>query len=216
MKKFLYFTSFIILIFISYILINNKISNNIYDSIVYIETTTQDSINNGTGFVYEINDNSAYILTNYHVIEDSYEIYIYNKNKVKTKAKIVKYDAYNDIALLEIDKDLNLKKINIGDSSKVNNTDEIYIIGNPMGKNNFATKTSGIIIDKSDSLYHLYDFNAIKVSAKTDFGSSGSPLLDKDNKVIGIIFLKNKDSNESYAIPINYIIEFLKDIEGAN
>ena len=53
--------------------------DKVYDSVVYIESLKNgNTIGSGSGFVYKKDDNSGYILTNYHVIDGCDEVYITN------------------------------------------------------------------------------------------------------------------------------------------
>ena len=192
------------------LLSNKKI--DISNSLVYIESIDEDTIKSGTGFVYKVKNNQAYILTNYHVIEQYNDIYVYNLNKQREEAKVVSYDIYKDIAVLTIDNVLNLKQLSFEDNTALNEGDKVYVVGNPSNMTNFGTITNGTIVGKADYLKELYGFNPIIVSAKTDFGSSGSPVLNEEGNVVGLIFLKNKDNDSSLFIPINDIEYILKGI----
>ena len=207
-KNILYLICFVIialLILGIYKLLNKKNSINISNSIVYIESIGEDDIISGTGFVYKKENNKNYILTNYHVIEDSRKIYVYNKNKEKIEASVFDYDMYNDIAILAINDDLGLETIEF---AKDYNTKKVYVISS--FKDKFNIITEGKIVSNVDYLNDLYDFIPVEISAKTYYGSSGSPVLNSDGKVIGMIFLRDKDdSTKSFFIPISFISDFV-------
>ena len=88
---------------------NNKYSP--FDSIVFIESISDESLKNGMGFVYEVENNKNYIVTNYHVVESSNSLYVGNIEKEKISAKLVWYDIYTDIAVLQINDELGLKEV---------------------------------------------------------------------------------------------------------
>ena len=203
-----------LLCFGTYKFINKREIKDIYNSLVYIEAINNNSIISGSGFVYNSDDNKNYIVTNYHVIEGSYTIYVYNMDKKKTKATLINYDEYNDIAVLVIDNKLGLKSVKIGNSSTIKSGDNVFVVGTPLDIKNFGTITGGNVlkIQELDSLN--LDFRAIKISAKTDFGNSGGPLLDNKGRVIGMMFLMDKTNNNiSYAIPINFVLDTAKSLE---
>ena len=92
MKKILYVVApFLVigLIIVSLFLCNKNNDINIEDSLVYVVASSNDMTSFGSGFVYKINKNKAYIITSYHVVEDYNNIYVYNKNNVKVKGKII-------------------------------------------------------------------------------------------------------------------------------
>ena len=95
------------------------------DSIVFIEAINNESVKEGMGFVYKIKDDKNYIVTNYHVVGSSNSLYVENSVNEKISAKMIWYDIYTDIAVLQINNELNLKEA-IVSSDKTNVSDEIY------------------------------------------------------------------------------------------
>lgn len=191
--------------------VKNHNNKNTYNSVVYIESYNDYQVTSGSGFTYKTNNGKNYILTAYHVIDSSDYIYIYNKQKKRAKANIVFIDEYNDIALLSIDDKLGLKDCKLGSSSKVNIGDEIYIIKTSIDSKDFIKVTKGSILSL-DSIEDIFDYDSIELSVETEFGNSGGPLLNKNNEVIGMVFLKDKDSNKSYVIPIDYITYIINQV----
>lgn len=219
MKKLLVYIGIVILILGSLItvLIFNK-KDNVYDSVVYVESIDEQSIRSGTGFVYKIEDGINYIVTSYHVIEGYSDIYVYNNDKDKVKASILNYDEYTDIAVLTINDSLGLKEISIGDSDKVKVNDKIYVVGTPLDINYINTKVEGKVtfVNKEitvDTTHGSSNLDTIEVSADVDYGNSGSPLLNSDNEVIGMVFVKEENKDISYAIPINFVFKIVRKLE---
>lgn len=222
MKKILGYIGILILILgslITVLIFNSNKLDDVKSSVVYIESIDEKTIRSGSGFVYKNYNNKNYILTNYHVIEGYTDIYIYNNNEKKEKATILKYDEYTDIAILTIEDSLNLKEINIGDSDKIKNNNKIYVVGTPLDIENINTINDGVITSKSKKLaitttHGTSNLNAIEVDAKVDYGNSGGPLLNKNNEVIGMMFVKEDSSDGlSYALPINFVMEIAHKLE---
>lgn len=216
MKKIVFYISILIIILgslITVLMFNRYSKNYINDSIVYIESIDSETIKSGSGFVYKIMDSETYIVTSYHVIENYNDIYVYNNDKDKVKADIVNYDEYTDIAVLSINNKLDLKEINIGDSDKVNDRDNIYVVGTPIDIKNINTKVSGIVFNNKKEITikttnGSSNLETIEVSANIDYGNSGGPLLNSNYEVIGMMFVKNETtSNRGYALPINFVID---------
>ena len=212
MKKKLFILLSFVLIVLVLLLNTNSIYkkfhlNNIYNSLVYVESVNDNEEKSGSGFVYNISNGKNYILTASHILNSSENIKVYNKKKDSTSAKIILNDEYNDIAILEIDDLLNLESVTIGDSSNLKKNDIVYVVGNPLNIENFGTVTKGKIVNL-DSITEIFDFNVIELSAHVDYGNSGSPVLDKNGKVIGMVFLKSNEKIESsFMIPINYLLK---------
>ena len=216
MRKILYI-KVIFLILFSLFLINVFIHKNninkIYNSLVYIECIDDGTITYGTGFVYKADDNKNYIVTNYHVIQGYFDIYVYNIKKEKVRANLVNYDENNDIALLVIDDKLGLNEVSIGNISNIKKGSKIFVV-EPLLNSNNKTIYEGEVLNFKKSLNIGIDFSAIEILAKTEPGNSGGPLLDKDGKVIGMMFLKDSSKrNVGFAIPINFVIDTVKKLE---
>lgn len=126
-----------------------------------------------------------------------------------------------DIALIKIEKN-NLPTISIDDETPVSEGEHIIIAGYPSSADtgtsaNKASITSGIVSSLKDS--ENIKFKYFEVDAKVSPGSSGSPVIDSNGHVIGILteqsdalFLAGGGDNFAYAIPINEAKEYYKDV----
>ena len=202
----------------TFILFNKNDNFEVDNYSVYIECTNEESISSGSGFVYKEIGGKNYIITNYHVIEDYTEIYVYNSNKEKLKASVLKKDEYTDIALLLIDDELGLDSANIGDSDKINIGDQIYAVGTN-DISDISTVSSGYITELGkkitiDTTHGNSEFSTIEMSAKVESGNSGGPLLNSNGEVIGVVFVKDESTNNvAYALPINYVMNTVEQLE---
>lgn len=193
-KLFKYLLLIIVISCLCFIFLNIK-SNDIV--VVSIKTYNNDILyKEGNGFVYKVDD-YAYILTNYHVISDSNDVYIYYNND-KIRARVLNYDEYEDIAIVIVDKSIFNHSMKISNGFKVN--DKISVISG-------EDRINGMIDSKIIPIKFNYNnkskmLDLIKVSADIKEGYSGSPVVDKDNSVVGIITMIDGNNN-SYAIPIN-------------
>lgn len=223
MKKTYIYIIIVLFIFISTFIINTIVNNNridsIYESLVYIESSDEETIKSGSGFVYKTEKNKNYIITNYHVIEGYDDIYVYNTNKKKAKASIINYDQENDIALISINNDLGLKKITLGNSDKVKIGEDVFVVGTPLNIDYISTLSKGSIsyIDRKITIKTSYGFNsfsAIQIDARVEEGNSGGPVLNKLGKVIGMMFVKEKNIDGiGFALPINFVMDVVENLE---
>lgn len=225
MKKFFSYACLIILSILlgslcTYFLLNRHIDlSRISKSVVYIEATNGDFKSTGSGFAYKKTDGSTYIITSYHVVDGYMDVYVYNESKMKVKASILGFDELNDIAVLVISNDLDLESADIGNSNKINVGDDIFVVGTPLNIDYISTITSGIVSNISrnisfDTSMGNANVKAIQIDAPINPGNSGSPLLNKKGQVIGIVFVRESELNGiGFAIPINYVMEIVKDIE---
>ena len=205
MKRLFKYLLLIIPIILLCLILNYKKNNDIV--VVAIKTYNNDIVyKEGNGFVYKVED-YAYILTNYHVISDSNDIYIFYNN-ARIKGKILNYDEYEDIAIIIVDKNKINRKMKISNNFKIH--DNIKVITN----NNFV---NGMIDSEIVPIKFNYNdkskmLDLIKISADIEEGYSGSPVVDKYNNVIGIITMM--DESNSYAIPID--IDKINILETSN
>ena len=94
----------------------------------------------GSGFVLS---EDGYILTNYHVIENSTSIKVTMYDGSSYDAELIGYDESNDIAVLKVDAE-NLSPVVLGDSDNLNVGDSVVAIGNPLGELTFSL-TAGVV-----------------------------------------------------------------------
>jgi S1-C subfamily serine protease len=170
----------------------------------------------GTGVVLT---EDGIVLTNNHVIDGATDIQVeIDGNGTLKPAKIVGYDATDDIAVIKIRNVSNLKTVTLGDSSRVSVSDTVIAIGNALGKGGSPTVTSGIVsalnqqITAGDANGGNAETlrNMIQIDAAIQPGDSGGPLVNTAGEVIGINTaaatsggFRQSASNVAFAIPIN-------------
>lgn len=181
-------------------------------------------VSTGTGFVYKMDKNNAYIMTNNHVIDDADSVKVeFNDRTEKIDAKILGGEVYSDIAVLTIDANEVENTVEIGSSKDVKLGDTIFTVGSPMGSTYKGTVTKGIISGKdrmvavnltgSTSDYYM---NVLQLDAAVNPGNSGGPLCDVSGNVIGIISLKivqDEVEGMGFAIPIEDALKYANAIE---
>ncbi len=135
----------------------------------------------GSGFII---DNSGYIITNNHVIDNAEKIMVILYDDTSFEATVVGKDPKTDVALLKIDpKKTKLKAVKFGDSNKLRVGDWVMAIGNPFGFG--GTVTAGIVSARGRNLSGSYD-DYIQTDASINRGNSGGPLFDMKGNVVGI------------------------------
>jgi len=197
--------------------------NKVKDAVVVVETYVNNELTStGTGFVYEVDGDDAYIMTNHHVIENQDRIKITYSDDSETYAGLVGSDEYADIAVLKVSKDSIKGTVTFGDNEKMEVGDTVFTIGSPMGIEFRGTVTRGILSGK-DRLVSVsvgsntadYIMNVMQTDAAINPGNSGGPLCNINGEVIGINSLKIvKDTVEGigFAIPIEDALNYAKDI----
>lgn len=160
----------------------------------------------GTGFY--LHDNNL-IVTNRHVTNGAREVVISGSNFPKTISRVVFSDPAFDLAFLEAPVNINLAKISLGEIERVNEGDEIIAIGHPYGLKFTATRG---IISKAKRNWNGKDY--IQIDAAINPGNSGGPLIDENEKIIGVnTFIVSDGDNLGFALPVNCLKQSLKDYE---
>jgi S1-C subfamily serine protease len=170
----------------------------------------------GSGFVFT---ESGDIVTNAHVISDgegenrkpASRVYVEFTSGDVLDGKVVGLDPFADVALVSVDPDeVDLKPLELADSSKVVVGEPIAVIGSPFGED--QTLTTGIVSQTGRSVRSLTDFmieDAIQTDASINPGNSGGPMLNADGKVIGISQQMKSNSGSSdgvgFGVPANTI-----------
>jgi len=140
----------------------------------------------GSGFVW---DQNGFIVTNFHVIKGSADLFVTLGDQSVHKAKVVGFDKDRDIAVLKIDvKDGELKPLPLGRSASLQVGQKVFAIGNPFGLDH--TLTTGVISGLGREINSGNTGRPIRAVIQTDAainpGNSGGPLLDSAGKLIGI------------------------------
>ena len=162
----------------------------------------------GSGFIFS---DDGYILTNYHVIEDSDSITVSMYDGSSYEAVLIGYDESNDVAVLKIEAE-NLVPVILGDSENLNVGDSVVAIGNPLGELTFSL-TSGAISakDREITMSGGSTMRLMQTDCAINSGNSGGALFNLYGEVIGITNAKYSSSsstgasidNIGFAIPIN-------------
>ena len=172
----------------------------------------------GSGFILT---EDGYILTNYHVIENSSSVQVTTYDNTAYSASIVGYDKSNDIAVLKIDA-TGLTPVVLGSSDDLYVGDEVMAIGNPLGELTFSL-TTGVVsaLDRPVTLSTGTTMNLIQTDCAINSGNSGGALFNLYGEVIGITNAKYSSSSASseasidnigFAIPIDQVRSIFESI----
>ena len=170
----------------------------------------------GSGFILT---EDGYILTNYHVVENSNSITVAMYNGDTYDATLIGYDESNDVAVLKVDAE-GLSPVVLGDSDNLNVGDSVVAIGNPLGELTF-TMTAGYIsaLDREITPDRT-PINMLQTDVAINAGNSGGPRFDMDGYVIGMTTAKVSGTTESgvsieglgFAIPMGSACFVVNDI----
>lgn len=212
----------IVLVLSNPIKIEERNFDTVSNSVVSIHTYTGNTQNKkGSGFIYKVAKDKAYILTNNHVIENVTSVKVYVTEEKSVDATILGHDNYLDVAVLSIENN-NYKALKINKENALNIGDIVYTIGTPLN-NEFYNSTSSGIISKVSRLHYENNSNEnilmdmIQTDILSNPGNSGGPLFNEELEVIGIC-TSNIDVNYglsgiSFAVPIKHVMNKITELE---
>ena len=195
---------------------------SVIDSVVLIKAENDKGTATGTGIILSEN---GYVVTNYHIIENSSKIYVwlYGSEKPLT-ATVVGYASLDDVAVIKINK-TGLKPATFAKSAEARIGERVYAIGTPEGDEFGWSVTQGIIScpDREIKLYNSdgtlkKKMRVIQTDASVNPGNSGGPIVNSRGEVVGIITLKLSDSaGMGFALPSDgVLIDIVSIIETGN
>ena len=186
----------------------------------------------GSGVIVEENDKEIFILTNYHVVEDTTELSVKFIDNESYDASVRGISERKDIAIVTIEKNKikkeTLKSIRVatlGDSNELKVGNGIIAIGNALGYGQSVT-TGVVSALNREVTTDKYTQNMIQIDAAINGGNSGGALLNSKGEVVGINSVKysQKVSSSSasiegmgFAIPISDVKTLIEQlIKGEN
>jgi S1-C subfamily serine protease len=201
-----------------------KVYREASPGVVTIRSIFDESAAEGSGFVL---DAKGRVVTNAHVVTDgegsdrkeAKAVFVEFPDRNEVAAKIVGFDPFADVALLEVQPDgFALHPLRLGDDRDLVVGQPVAAIGNPFGEQ--SSLSVGIVsaIDRSvGSLTQFQIEGAIQTDASINPGNSGGPLLEADARVIGINqqIETNSGSNDGvgFAVPISAVKRSLAQLE---
>lgn len=184
----------------------------------FAQNTESTESGSGSGVIYKIDGDTAYIVTNNHVIEGAQKLEVSLDDGEKVAAELVGQDALTDLAVLKIDAKHVDTALEFGDSDTLRAGDQVVAIGNPLGLDFSGTVTQGIVsaVDRAISVTTSagnWELNVIQTDAAINPGNSGGALLNTAGQVIGINSLKISQGGVEglgFAIPSNEVVPLIE------
>lgn len=204
----------------------SNITEKVIDSVVEIQTQTESkdifqntSISTGAGsgviIKYDKESNIGYIVTNYHVIENSKNITIKLHNGKSYEATVKGSSEEDDIAVLEIKSEEDLNTATYGTSKNLKIGSTTIVIGNPLGELG-GTVSTGIIsaLDREINV-EGNPMTLLQTDASVNPGNSGGGMFNANGELVGIINAKSGGTDVEgigFAIPIDIAKPIIEDI----
>ncbi len=193
------------------------------------DDSTLEAASEGSGVIYKVDGDTAYVVTNNHVVEGQSGLEVVLSDGTKVTGELVGTDAYTDLAVIKIASDKVETVATFGDSSALKVGEPAIAIGSPLGSDYANSVTQGIIsslnrqVTSQNDSGETVSINAIQTDAAINPGNSGGPLINVDGQVVGINSSKIASTSEStssvsvegmgFAIPSNDVVEIINQLE---
>jgi serine protease Do len=190
-----------------------SVSETVKPTVVHIEVVKKHNDQRfqalGSGLIIR---DDGYILTNEHVVDKQIKMTVTLESKLEYPAEVVGVDKLTDLALIKITvpPDVKLKAAKLGNSDSVKVGQWVIAVGNPYGFDRTVSfgiiSGKGRVLNMPDNAPLLNDF--IQTDAAIDPGSSGGPLINLHQEVVGINSI-GVGRMQGFTIPINVAIDVM-------
>ncbi|MFY4776188.1 S1C family serine protease [Metabacillus sp. RGM 3146] len=178
----------------------------------------------GSGVIYKIDGDNAFIVTNHHVIAGASQIEISLSDGTRFPAEILGSDDLTDLAVLRVKSNKIKEAATFGNSDEVKPGEPVIAIGNPLGEQFAGSVTQGIIsgteraipVDSNGDGQPDWNAEVLQTDAAINPGNSGGALMDIGGNVIGINSMKIAQSEVEgigLSIPSNLVKPVISDLE---
>ena len=180
----------------------------------------------GSGVIYKKDGDTAYIVTNNHVVTGSSAIQVILSNGKKVTATIVGTDSATDLAVLKISSKNVTAVASFANSNEIDAGQTVLAIGSPLGSQYASSVTQGIIsatkrtVQVQDNSGNTTgNATVIQTDTAINPGNSGGPLINLAGQVVGINSMKltTDDSGTSvegmgFSIPSNEVVTVINKL----
>ena len=148
----------------------------------------------GSGVIYKKSGNTAYVVTNNHVVNGAKKLSVILSDGTNVNAEVVGTDVWTDLAVLKISGDNVTATMDFADSDKIAVGETAFAIGSPLDVNLSNTVTNGIVsavnrqipMDVDGDGKNDWNQTVIQTDAAINPGNSGGALINNEGKLIGI------------------------------
>jgi hypothetical protein len=166
---------------------------------IYTYDATGDVLGQGTGFFVS----PRTIVTNEHVVDGAYSADVFSDDATYDRVAVLNEDAQRDLAILAVDA-AHEAPLPINHDACLEPGQRVVVIGYPLALE--RSVSDGVIsgVRTEDGIQE------IQITAPTSPGSSGSPVLDQEGRVIGVVYAGyDEGENLNFAIGGETLNEFL-------
>ena len=197
----------------------------VYDGVLMVRNYQKDEVaSTGTGFVYKIEGDYAYVMTNQHVVDGAERVTLITSKDEEIEGEVLGGDSYVDITVIKIKKTDDLVALQLGNSENASLGDLVFTVGSPLGyeyrgsvsTGHLAGKDRLVSVSTDNSTSSDWVMKVLQTDAAINPGNSGGPLMNTNGEVIGVISMKlvqTEVEGMGFAIPIEYINSKIETLE---
>ena len=137
----------------------------------------------GTGWIFATEDETAYIVSNSHVLPTIHNPTVSVPNLGEYEAEVLGSDRNLDIAVIKICCSQDFVRLDIADASTLRLGDDLTALGYPLGVDSIKVTRTILTGFNTDSTTGREEFTT---DASPNAGNRGSPLLTATGEVVGI------------------------------
>ncbi|MCY9546336.1 S1C family serine protease [Lysinibacillus xylanilyticus] len=188
------------------------------------QSTSEQPAGSGSGVIYKVQGDKAFIVTNNHVIEGAKQLEVTMPDGTKEVAQLVGHDVWTDLAVISISSKDVKTVATFGNSDVLKQGETVIAIGNPLGLEFYGSVTTGVVSGKDRSV--PVDINGdgtsdwqqevLQTDAAINPGNSGGALVNIAGELVGINSMKIAESSVEglgFSIPINSAIPIIEELE---
>jgi S1-C subfamily serine protease len=185
------------------------------DGVVAVSVSNETGpIGEGSGWVYEMNNSTAYVVTNWHVIRNATEVDVqFNRGRWR-EAEVVGADLTTDLAVLRVENAPNSTTALRLARERAERGQSVAALGNPFGLEESVSR--GIVSGVERAVTVDYGGNVtstipdtIQLDAAVNPGNSGGPLVNCRGRVLGVNYagVGPVDAGVNFAISTTVVRE---------
>ena len=164
--------------------------------------------NGGSGFIFDTEGSTAFVVTNHHVVEDEDAIDVRVTNSRTYKATLLGYDSDKDVAVMSICCNSSFTALAWDSGASAMIGDQVVAIGYPRSSSSGVTATLGEVKDDWVGAIGGY----IAHDAPLNPGNSGGPLFSMEGRVLGVNTAgSTTTAGIFYAVPYSTIADDVAD-----
>ncbi|MGO4928062.1 S1C family serine protease [Fundicoccus sp. Sow4_D5] len=181
-------------------------------------------VSQGSGVIYKIDGDTAYIVTNHHVVDGAQALEIRLTDGTTVEGTLVGSDELSDLAVIKMDAANVTTTVEFADSDKLQVGSQAIAIGSPLSSDFATSVTQGIVsglnrsvaVDLDGDQVEDWNMTLLQTDAAINPGNSGGALINSAGQLIGINsskFAATGVEGMGFAIPANDVQDIANQLE---